>query len=195
VFERITRDYLREAGYTETESILNEYNYLENWTDQYVSTIESIIGMRGAAFTSACFALGQASSVDMLMYYDARPCTWNGMFDYYTLRPLKGYHVFTAFSYLYELGNAAECGSDDDDVYVIAAKNGDECAVMLTHYRADKVRTEKQITVTLDGAKDGVWQAEILDEENTMTKRTVDIKDGRLLLTVPSDCVILLKNN
>ena len=194
VFERIARTYLREAGYTETESILNEYNYLENWTDLYISTIESIISIRGAAFTSACFALGQASTVDMLMYYDARPCVWNGLFDYYTFRPLKGYHVFTMFSYLYELGNAAKCGSDDEDLYVIAAQNGEERALMLTHYRADKVKTEKQITLKLDGVTDGIWQAQILDEAHTMAESVIEVKGGEASLSVPSDCVIMLKN-
>jgi hypothetical protein len=194
VFERIARTYLRDAGYTETESILNEYNYLENWTDLYISTIESIISMRGAAFTSACFSLGQASSVDMLMYYDARPCVWNGMFDYYTLRPLKGYYPFIMFSYLYELGNYSECGSDDEDVYVIAAENGEERAVMLTHYRADKQKTEKTVTLKLSGVPDGIWQAELLDDENTMTVKALTVKDGMLSVTMPSDCVIFLKN-
>ena len=194
VFERIARTYLRDAGYTETESILNEYNYLENWTDLYISTIESIISMRGAAFTSACFSLGQASSVDMLMYYDAQPCVWNGMFDYYTLRPLKGYYPFIMFSYLYELGNYSECGSDNEDVYVIAAENGEERAVMLTHYRADKQKTEKTVTLKLSGVPDGIWQAELLDDENTMTVKALTVKDGMLSVTMPSDCVIFLKN-
>ena len=194
VFERCARAYLKEAGYTETESILNEYNYLENWTDLYVSTIESIISMHGAAFTSACFALGQASSIDMLMYYDARPCVWNGLFDYYTYRPLKGYYPFVMFSHLYGLGNAAECGSDDGDLYVVAAQNEDERAIMLTHYRADKAKAEKSVTLRLNGVPDGVWQADVLDEENTMTEQTLILRDGALSITMPSDCVILLKN-
>ena len=195
VFERCARTYLKEAGYTETESILNEYNYLENWTDLFVSTIESIIGMRGAAFTSACFAVGQASTVDMLMYYDARPSVFNGLFDFYTYRPLKGYHAFIMFSHLYELGGSVKCDSDDGDVYVVAAKGEKAKAIMLTHYRQDKEKTEKTVTLKLQGVKDGTWQAEVLDSENTMTPKTVSVKDGELSLTMPSDCVILLKSD
>jgi hypothetical protein len=98
------------------------------------------------------------------------------------------------FSYLYELGNAAKCGSDDENLYVIAAQNGEERALMLTHYRADKVKTEKQITLKLDGVTDGIWQAQILDDEHTMAQSFIEVKGGEASLTIPSDCVIMLKN-
>lgn len=70
---------LDAAGYTEAENILNEYNYLENWTDKFVASIEAITGMRGAAFTAAAMLAGQGSDLDMLMYYDASsPSVRNG---------------------------------------------------------------------------------------------------------------------
>ena len=128
----IVRQKLDEYGYTDTENILNEWNYLEGWTDKFVASIEGIISMRGAAFTSAVMARSQKSSIDMLMYYDARPCGFNGMFDYYTLRPLKGYYPFLMFSKLYELKNEVESSSDDGDLYIAAAKDENKKAMMAT---------------------------------------------------------------
>ena len=191
--ENFVRECLNNAGYTETESILNEYNYLEGWTDLFISSIEGIIGMHGAAFTSACMAVGQASTLDMLMYYDARPCAFNGMFDFYTYRPLKGYYPFVMFSHLYELGTSVESHSDDDNLYVTAARGDDGYAMMLTHYRKDKSAADMTVTVHLDGVADGVWQAEVLDSDRTMEAYTVTAEDGKLLLQMPHDCVILLK--
>ena len=59
---------------------------------------------------------------------------------------------------------------------------------------ASMEKTEKTVTLKLQGVTDGAWQAEVLDSENTMTPKTVSVKDGELSLTMPSDCVILLKS-
>ena len=61
--------------------------------------------MKGAAFTAAVMCAAQNSPVDMLMYYDARPCVFNGLFDFYTYDKLKTYYVFKMFKYLREDGN------------------------------------------------------------------------------------------
>lgn len=187
-----TRKLLDDAGYTETECILNEINYLEDFMGRYVSSIENIIGMHGAAFTAAIMAVGQSIPLDMMMYYDARPCVFNGMFDYYTLRPLKGYYPFVMFSRLYELENAVECISDDKDIYIAAAENDGKAALMLTHYRPDKEKTTKPVTLHIDGMSDGIWQAEILDREHTMDTLSVAAENGTLVLDMPDDCVVLL---
>ncbi len=50
VYMRATMD---KYGYTEAESICNEWNYIINWTDAYVRSIEHIISERGATFTAA----------------------------------------------------------------------------------------------------------------------------------------------
>lgn len=187
-----TRNLLDDAGYTETECILNEINYLEDFYDNYVSSIQNIIGMHGAAFTAAIMAVGQSIPLDMMMYYDARPCVLNGMFDFYTLLPMKGYYPFVMFSHLYDLQNAVECTSEDKDIYVAAAENDGKYALMLTHYRPDKGKTTKSVELYLEGVSDGIWQAEILDCDRTMEKCTFSAENGKLVLDMPDDCTILL---
>ncbi len=86
------RKMLDRCGYKGTETNLNEWNYVRGWSDEFVYSIKQIIGMKGAAFTSACMSACQnCRDVDMIMYYDARPGTFNGLFDFYTMEPLKGY--------------------------------------------------------------------------------------------------------
>ena len=192
--EKYLRDHLNRAGFAETESILNEYNYVENFTDLFVSSIETIISMHGAAFTSACMAVGQASTLDMLMYYDASTFSiWDGLFDIYTLRPLKGYYPFVMFSYLYQLGTSVMSTSDDENLYVTAACGKEGYAMMLTHYRKDKSEADMTVTVHLEDVSDGIWQTEILDTDRTMETHTVEAVNGELILHMPHDCVVLLK--
>lgn len=66
------RKMLDKYGYDKTESHLNEWNYIKGWTEDYVPSLLTIHGMKGAAFTMACMCTAQATSIDMLMYYDTR---------------------------------------------------------------------------------------------------------------------------
>ena len=126
------------------------------------------------------------------MYYNARPSAFNGMFDFYTYRPLKGYYPFVMYSKLYALGTSVQSTSDDENLYVTAARSDDGYAVMLTHYRVDKQPDEKEVTVRLLGVPDGIWQAELLDSDHTMEARSVAVENGQFKLQTPHDCVVLL---
>ena len=95
-------------------------------------------------------------------------------------------------SRLYELENAVECISNDKDMYAAAAEKDGQCALMLTHYRPDKEKTTKPVTLHIGGVSDGIWQAEILDREHTMEKISVAVENGTLVLDMPDDCVVLL---
>ncbi len=187
------REILDRYGYTETESILSEYNYLLNWTDRYVDTLKYIIGMRGAAFNAAIMCLGQKSTMDMMLYYDARPSAFNGMFDFYSYEPLKGYHPFKMFSDLYELKNEVQSSSDDEDIYVVAAGDGTNCAAMVTYFRTEEEGPEKHITIDMRGVQ-GVPTVSILDSERNCEVLSVSIVDGCVELDVKPDTVVFIKN-
>lgn len=184
---------LDRAGYTQTESYLDEYNYLENWTDRFVSSIKAIIGLRGAAFTAAAMAVGQYSPVDMLMYYDARVISaFNGIFDFYTLEPLAGYWPFVMFSRLYALGTCVKALSDDEDVYAVAAKGNNGRAVMITHYRKDGSAANKVIKLTLSEPVCGTLEAQLLSGNATPQNVSLTFTDGCTELVLPQDSVLLL---
>ena len=193
----LIREKLDRAGYTETESILNEWNYIEGWSDQFIHSIEMIISMRGAAFTTACMCRGQNSSIDMMMYYDARPDAFNGLFDLYTYRPLKGYYPFVIFSKLAEKGGQVFAESDDKDIYTLAAKdeNGKSAAVIC--YYPEEIEAEvKTVTVSAEDIHCGPFDLYLLDETHNLekvdevtfvnTKTTVVMKPNSVILLLQS---------
>ena len=142
-----------------TELILNEWNYVKGWMgDEFIYSVRSIKGLKGASFTAASMCAAQKSKLDMFMYYDARPCSYNGMFDTDFYQPLKGYYPFKMFNKLYTLGTGVAAESDEADIYVCAAKNAGEAAVLLSYYEDAEpsdgyVRTA---TVAFDGIEAGI---------------------------------------
>jgi hypothetical protein len=115
--------------------------------------MKHILSIKGAAFTAANMCGGQNdTSIDMLMYYDARPSAYNGLFDYYTNEPLKGYYPFKMFNELYKLGAAYRCKTDAAGIYAAAAKNGEDAAVMITYFTDDDACTEeRELLLDFDG--------------------------------------------
>ena len=187
--EEYVRRKLRQYGYTETESICNEYNYLLNFTDRYVESIQNIIGIRGAAFTAATMSVGQDSSLSMLMYYDARPCVFNGMFDFYTFRRLKGYYPFLYFSYLYALGDQVMSESMAHDVYITAASGKDGKAFLLTYYQEEGIASENR-NITIDTGVKGRWHITVTDIEKDCNSYDVESDNGIISIAVTPNTIL-----
>ena len=165
------KEKLVKAGYTEAESILNEWNYVCGWREKFVDSIRVIISMKGAAFTTACMLAAQNDeAIDMLMYYEASPCTFNGMWNFYTMEPIKGYWSLYSFADLYDLGSAVKTESDDKDVYAVGAKDekGNK-AVLVCYYTDEADREEKTVTVDLNGYGDGKTELYRVDDDHDYT--------------------------
>lgn len=184
--ERIKR-LLIENGYEKAESILNEWNYVKGWIDEFVYSVESIHGMKGAAFTMACMTEAQKSSIDMLMYYDARPSVFNGLFDYYTLRPLKGYYPFLWFS---ELNNLSEIRSKNqiDDIYTLCGVDGENKVKAIVTYYTDEENMPNK-TVKLDFGKTGKY--EIYELSADKTNELTGISETLELTMQPNSCLLV----
>ena len=190
------RESLDRAGYTETESILNEWAYVINWHDKLIESTKTIIGMKGAAFVSAVMATGQRYPLDMLMYYDARPnSSLNCLFDFYTKEPLKGYYPFWMFSKLYRLGTHVEAESDHADLYVVAAKNGEDRGVMITYFTNDPEATCEAVTLTFDHMDTCEYKMLLLDDEHDgEAVGTLVVKDSQAELSIKPNTVIYLQS-
>lgn len=196
-----TRALLDKYGFTETESILNEWNYVEGWTgDDWVYTLRMEKGLKGAAFIASVMSDCQAGPVDMLMYYDARPCAMNGMFNTDRVcEKLKGYYPFLMFNSLYRLGNSAEVGTDDASIHMTAAAGEREAAVMLSHFNNDDAAEPLECRLDLCGfgGENGVeLEYFVLDEEHDLTFAGKEIFYGDRLtpvLTMPNFTSYLLK--
>ena len=186
------RDLLDKNGFTETESICNEWNFIINWSDRLTESAIATITMPGAAFTAACMLASQQGPMDMLMYYGAHPGSMNGLFDYYTGRCLKGYYPFPMFNTLYRLGTSVKVACEGDGLYAAAAKdeNGNS-ALMLTVYGFEKDLGRKEIALSLSGGADA-YEIFLLDENHDNV--SVGIWHPGETISAENMSVILLKS-
>ena len=80
----------------------------------------------------------QKSPLDHFMYYDARLDTkWNGLFDYFSKDPLPPYWSMIGFRDLYRLGTEVRSAADNEELHVLAAKDGagKNAAILVSRYR------------------------------------------------------------
>lgn len=185
----IVKGLLEKHGYGKAESILNEWNYVQGWTDRYIYSLEQIHGIKGAAFMLACMSLAQPSSIDMLMYYDTRPSVFNGVFDFYTARPLKGYYAMLWYGMLYDMQAEVRAENEVENIYSLCGvdKQG-KATVILTHYCDDESTAAKSIAVDL--GRSGKYEVYLLDAEHDGV--LIDTTD-KLQFDMPLYSAILIK--
>lgn len=166
------RELLDKHGFTETESILNEWNYVKGWEgDNWTYSLDMMKDLKSASFIGAVMLMSQSSALDNLMYYDARPGGMNCLFDTSVVsRTLKGYHTFYMFNQLYKLGTQVEAASDiKEDLWFAAADgNSGERCFMLTHYNDDDNTPPKDVKLTfknVSGAEKVRLEYYLLDRE------------------------------
>ena len=149
---RNTRKLMDDNGYRNAKSYCTEWNYVKGWTQDWLYTLRVEMGdavQKGAAHRMAMILAFQDSSVDLAHYYDARPNAMNGIFDSVTLRPMKGYYPFYAFSKLAALGTQIKVMKDDLEVFAVAAKDAaGNLGLIVCRYTDDNnVVSPKRVTV------------------------------------------------
>ena len=194
---RVFRDLMVKYGYGGSESILNEWNYMKGWREDYYYSARKIGEQKGAAFTAAAMVACQKAPVDMLMYYNAQPTViFNGLFDGVGLQPLKGYYAMYSWGKLLKLGTEVESASDAKDVYVMAAKSaGGKRAIFVVRYSDDdNVSTPKPVAVRVSGAKlpDETY-GHATDETRMHTEVPVRAVNGELRLFLPPRSFMLVE--
>lgn len=189
------RELLDKYGYTETENILNEWNYVIDFQKNFVKSIEGIIGMKGAAFSATVMNLLQRAPLDMLMYYDARLTSgFNGMFDFYTFKPLKGYYPFYMWGVLSELSRCAWSESSDQRITVTAAIKERKAAMMIAFFDDGTAAAEQETTIEINGIEIGKGEMYLLDETHTFEK-TAEFSENKLTVKLKPDSVVFLLLN
>lgn len=161
-------------GYEKAESILNEWNYVRGWEEDYLYSIKAIHGVKGAAFTMACISEAQQAPIDMLMYYDTRPSCFNGAFDYYTYEKLPGYYPLYWYGMLYDCVKEITADNKIENIYSLCGvdENGKSTSI-ITHYSENDDTKAKKISV--DFGKEGTYKIYLLDKKhNTELIKTTD---------------------
>lgn len=184
--ERIKK-LLIKNGYENAESILNEWNYIKGWTEEYVYSLKSINGIKGAAFTMACISAAQNSDIDMLMYYDTRPSVFNGVFDFYTYEPLKGYYPLYWYGMFYDMEKEIKAENHIENIYSLCGVGENNKVIsVVTHYNNDDSAENK--TISIDFGKKSSYQVYLLDSEHngelikTTDKLELDMKNFSAVL-------------
>ena len=167
---------LDEAGLSNVEIHLNEWN-----TNARVAGRGKSIA---SANTAAMMCVMQNTRMAMMCYYDARlgASMYGGMFHPMTYEPLCTYYSFKAFGDLYELGDQVMAKCDDEDVYVLAAKGGNECGILISNIGSDK-------EIRLD--TDKKFTGYLIDEDNFYKETDIDTKS----FILKENQVIYLRGN
>ena len=154
-------EILQQNGYTDTEMILDEWNYMESWNHQPRS-FRKLVTATGAAFCGAALIALQSTVNTIGAYFEADVIKeWCGIFrvknmaickasehkDGCVLEPRKPFYAFKAFGKLLELGAQVESHCEDDGIYVCAAKNVKEQAVMMVSYQSNISQGITEVTL------------------------------------------------
>lgn len=183
-YAKIVREKLHNHGYDNTITMLGEWNYAKGWLGQdFVDTILHIKGIKGASFSLAAMACCQYAPVDILLYYDARPCGFSGMFstDVCSI-VLKGYYPFYNFNKLYKIGESIAVSTENEDIFLCGAYKDGKGGILLTHFNNDDATAQKQLDlgVLTEGGKYNV-KYYLLDEKHDNELVKEEILDGKEL--------------
>ncbi len=195
------RKMMDAHGYTQSESILNEWNYVKGWVDDWVYSLRAESGdlnLKSAAFIAGAMAACQDKPVDMLMYYDARSSTvMNGMFERVTLWPMKGYYPFIAWSKLVDRGTQVPCTvASKGGFYASAAKGADGSGALLVarYSDNDNVSDTAKVTVRVNGKSLASARCHLTDLVRTYTEVPLELNpDGSAVVRMHPNSFALIE--
>ena len=218
----LARKILDDAGFVNVESILDEWNYVKGWTDDFQYSLEVESGMfaqKGAAFIAGTMVDCQSKPVDMLMFYDARFSTgMNNLFSRPTYQPMKGYYPFYAWSKLVDCGTQVSCtvvegrnkasdaktgpvfkGMDamlGGSFRAVATKGtGGSGAVLVVRYSEDNNVTDTaDVKVAVSGVSLAKARCHLTDAVRTHTEVPLDIRpDGAGIIRMQPNSFALVE--
>ena len=188
------RALLDEYGYTETESILNEWNYNKSWTEKNYYSRYVRRSIKAAAFMAGVMSECLDGPVDMLMYYDLRPnTTWNGAFMPHTYDILPAYWALYYWAELADFGTQVKSDCAEKDIYTTAARSADgKLRLLLTRYNEDdSVKYLKEVTVSVP---QGYRLASVrLTDSQKELDRKLEITGDTFTLILESNAVALIE--
>jgi len=192
----VYRNLLDKYGYLETESILNEWNCVGNWMEGYQHYVNVMNSMKGAAFTASALLASQNTSIDMLMYYDARyPSVFCGLFEFYTFNPTECYYSLYAWDKLVKLGRQIEATTDEKDIRVIAATNGKgRTCIYVSRYNDDNnVIGKRAVKINVADVKFEEATAHLTDSCHKFTEVPVAAENGVISINLEPNAFVTIE--
>ena len=169
-------ELLASHGYTNTESVFNEWNYMIAWdADSQSESYRRMKNHIGAAHHAAVLAaMQQDTSISLACLFEADVvkefCSLFNVADMCIgnhgrkarLAPTKAFYSFKAFNELYKMGNAVTADITGDGIYACAACGEGQQGLLAANYTDEP----NEITVDLKGLSAGQLEVRIIDEDH-----------------------------
>ena len=156
IYASYAKKRLEEAGYSHTETTLNEWNCEPNARGTY----------RHMALTAGMMLALQNSALDSAMFYHAEVSvgTYGGLFNPLTRQPFPAYYAFTAFNKLYQAKNQVYIDGVEQGVYALAATDGQKGYLVITNTKDQDISLDFQTGAKIEKyllTADGFTEQEI----------------------------------
>ena len=159
------KEMLAKYGYGDIESILDAWNYVKDWDEDFQYTIDAIRGLKGASYILSSICEGQKAPIDLMMYYDVRNSVFNGIFNVYSLQPLKGYYSLYWYGMFYDMDCEIRAENKIDDLYTLCGvdKSG-KTQTVVTYFSENDNAPAKEFSI--DFGRPGKYEIYKLDNNN-----------------------------
>ena len=184
----IARSLMDKYGFTQAESIFNEWNYVISWEDLQPS-LDLHVTPFAASFMASVIASMQAAPVDKLMFYDSQTfvTAWNNLF---VPKPQKshaarrgvdvlpGYWTLYGWNELYQAGTEVACSAPEDLYCTAAATSAGDMLVYISYYNDDagyntSPPAEAAVRIVLPGKTAGQMSVRRVDSVHNFEEETV----------------------
>ncbi len=201
---RECRVLLDKYGFSATESVFDEWNYMRDWSDQADSYV-TLTTHVGAAFCAATLCdLQQKTDVAHAEYFEGDVVKeWCGIFKVdkmgigrqkAVVGKRKPYYAFSGFGELYRLGGAVNAGCDSPRLHSAAASDGEKCALMCSNYSfADP--SDEDVVFSLRGLPESGVEVFITDSarENEKIFSVSGARDIDLRVAMPANSLVFIR--
>lgn len=187
------REILDEKGFTNVESILNEWNYNKSWTEKNYYSRYVRRSIKAAAFMAGVMSECQNGPVDMLMYYDLRPnTTWNGAFMPHTYDILPAYWALYYWAELVDYGTQVKSSCEENDIYTCAAKSADGKVrlIVVRYHETDAEQDIKPVSLSVPAGM-SVTEVRLTDSERM--NQTIEVDKSAPVLQMERNSVALIE--
>ena len=189
----VVRQILDEKGFTNVESILNEWNYNKSWTEKDYYSRYVRRSIKAAAFMAGVMSECQNGPVDMLMYYDLRPnTTWNGAFMPHTYDILPAYWALYYWAELVDYGTQVKSSCEENDIYTCAAKSADGNVrlIVVRYHETDAEQDIKPVSLSVPAGM-SVTEVRLTDSERM--NQTIEVDKSAPVLQMERNSVALIE--
>ena len=156
VMDAWLKDELVRLGYPGLETHLNEWNPVTHHKRETADHSTQITAMMIAL---------QHGNTDVCCIYDMRMAhsMYNACFNPMTEKPIHGYYALMAFNQLYRLENQVETICDTEELYTLAASNGNKHAILIANV------TGNNHSLTIEGVNLQKAHYFVLDQERFLS--------------------------